>query len=83
MQESHILSDGVFRMGPGTLYTTIQRLTGMGLLCEQPEESSDDSRRRYYELTGSGRKTLEAEVARMRSVVTLATSRLSPGTGKA
>jgi hypothetical protein len=41
MQQARVLSLGRFRMGPGTLYSTIQRLLELGLIEEvsQPEPS--------------------------------------------
>ena len=78
MQETETLSSGGFRMGPATLYSTIQRLVALDLISETTEASSDDSRRRYYALTGMGRRLLETEVQRMGSVVRLANARLAP-----
>jgi DNA-binding PadR family transcriptional regulator len=67
MQQVAILSDGKFRMGPGTLYTTIQRLLELSLIEETDTEAS--GRRRYYRLTRTGRLMLKAELARMDAVV--------------
>ena len=39
MQEVSVLSDGKFRMGPGTLYTTIQRLLELSLIEETATEA--------------------------------------------
>jgi DNA-binding PadR family transcriptional regulator len=75
MQESSKLSNGEFRMGPGTLYTTLQRLLELKVIeeVELPAVGDQrDSRRRYYRLTGTGRALLEAELARMDTVVRLA-----------
>ena len=69
MQGTRELSDDSFRMGPATLYTTIQRLLDSELLEETPGESGADSRRRYYRLTKAGRALLNQELARMESVV--------------
>jgi len=83
MQETEKLSDRKFRMGPGTLYTTLQRLLDLGLIeeIEAGRNAESDSRRRYYRLTGNGRLLLEAELARMDSVVRLARRRkLAPRT---
>ena len=75
MQESSMLSNGEFRMGPGTLYTTLQRLLELKVL-EEVELSAAvdqrDSRRRYYRITGTGRALLEAELARLDTVLRLA-----------
>ena len=62
------LSDGVVKMGPGTLYTTIQRAEDQGLIREsdeRPPEAEDQAQRRYYELTEMGRAALSAEVERL------------------
>jgi DNA-binding PadR family transcriptional regulator len=72
MQEVSNLSDSKFRMGPGTLYTTIQRLLDLSLIEEAggPSRTSrQHSRRRYYRLTGAGKGLLEFEVRRLESVV--------------
>ena len=84
MQETSALSDGKFRMGPGTLYTTLQRLLDLGLIGEvDGSRRTEDGRRRYYRLTGDGKSLLEAEIARMDSVVRLARRRkLVPGTAE-
>lgn len=69
MQETRNLSDDSFRMGPATLYTTLQRLLELGLVDEVAGASGGDARRRNYRLAGSGRALLEAELARVESVV--------------
>jgi DNA-binding PadR family transcriptional regulator len=75
MQEAARLSDGKFRMGPGTLYTTIQRLLELELL-EEVSGSGDaeghESRRRYYRLTWQGRALLDREISRLEAVLRLA-----------
>ena len=74
MQETVKLSDGKFRMGPGTLYATLQRLLDLGLVQEVQAGAAavDSRRRRYYRLTGGGKTLLEAELTHMDSVVRLA-----------
>jgi DNA-binding PadR family transcriptional regulator len=79
MQETNGLSSGAFRMGPATLYTTIQRLVALELISEIRDGSDDDSQRRYYQLTEMGRQLLKSEVQRMGSVVRMANARLAPG----
>lgn len=66
MQQVAVLSDGKFRMGPGTLYTTIQRLLELSLI---EESATEGGRRRYYRLTRAGRTALKAEVSRMDALV--------------
>jgi DNA-binding PadR family transcriptional regulator len=75
MQQVSSLSAEKVRMGPGTLYSTIQRLVDLDLIEEtegQGEPADHESRRRYYRLTGAGKQLLEAEIGRMESVVALA-----------
>ena len=79
------LSDGVVKMGPGTLYTTIQRGEALGLLresAERPPEEEDQPQRRYYELTELGQEALAAEVDRIGKFVDHARTALSGATAK-
>jgi len=69
MQEVKTVSGGQFSMGPGTLYTTIQRLLELGLIEETTTDSDSERRRRCYRLSRSGRQVFEAEVSRMESLV--------------
>jgi DNA-binding PadR family transcriptional regulator len=72
MQEIERITDGAVRMGPGTLYGTIKRMIASGLLeeaDERPDPALDDERRRYYRASGLGRAVLEAETARMATLV--------------
>ncbi|MBN9615213.1 MAG: hypothetical protein BGO25_03105 [Acidobacteriales bacterium 59-55] len=84
MQSVSELSADQFRMGPGTLYSTIQRLEEMELIEETEgtgEPSDHESRRRYYKLTSIGRTVLKADIGRMESVIRLARERkLTPST---
>ncbi len=50
-------TQGEVKMGPGTLYGSIKRMLGAGLIeetDERPDPELDDERRRYYRLSGSG-----------------------------
>jgi DNA-binding PadR family transcriptional regulator len=77
MQEVARQSDGRYKLGPGTLYDNLQRLMKQGLVEEVAGKADDDnSRRRYYRLTGLGRGVLTAEIDRLRGVVDLAQSHL-------
>ena len=86
MQETTKLSEGRFRMGPGTLYTTIQRLLELSLIEEVWDVIDGDkreSRRRYYRLTRQGRALLDLEINRMGAVLRLASEkRLWPQVAK-
>lgn len=75
MKEVESATEGTVTMGPGTLYGSLKRMLKDGLIGEsdeRPDPEIDDSRRRYYELTGYGRRVLEAEVQRLAQAVRLA-----------
>src|SRR5436189_6343545 len=58
MQTASQISNNQFGMGPGTLYTTIQRLLDLGLIEETESagrQTGHENRRRYYKLTHTGR----------------------------
>ena len=76
-QEAERVSGGRVRMGPGTLYGSIQRVLAGGLIAEAAREADDSGgeRRRYYALTPLGRRVLEAETARLAALVALAGAR--------
>jgi PadR family transcriptional regulator, regulatory protein PadR len=57
------LSRGVFTVQTGTLYPALQKLLRQGLITAEWRTSDNARRARYYELTPSGRKRLEAERA--------------------
>src|SRR4051812_25273829 len=72
-REVEDVTEGGIRMGPGTLYGSIQRMIDAGLIEESMRRAADDDeRRRYYRLTPLGRRVLEAEVARLAAVVAIA-----------
>jgi DNA-binding PadR family transcriptional regulator len=62
-------TEGHVRMGPGTLYGTLQRLLDQRWIDVVDGPGDADDRRRYYRLNALGRRALEAEVARMESLV--------------
>lgn len=63
-------TEGRVRLGPGTLYSSIQALLEEGLI-EEIESASDD-RRRLYRLTSSGRKTARTEAERLAGILRIA-----------
>ena len=67
-------TSGAVRMGPGTLYGSIQRMSSAGLIEEVSTKRAgdDDERRRYYRLTGVGRKLVQAEAERLEQLVNIA-----------
>ena len=64
-REVEELTDGLVRMGPGTLYGSLQRMQDAGLIEEAGKarraRTDDDERRRYYRITGHGRRAMDAE----------------------
>lgn len=64
---------GKIRLAPGALYTSIKLLNEQGLVKEL--EDTEDKRRRYYELTDSGRKKLNSELEYYDNTVKLARQR--------
>lgn len=77
MQEVATQSEGVYKLGPGTLYDNLQKLIQSGWVQELgARRGDDDPRRRYYRLTDGGRDVLKAETARLTQIVREARSRL-------
>ncbi len=87
MQEVEARTEGTVRMGPGTLYGSIQRMLKDGLIAEAQDRSEQatapgEERRRYYRLTGFGQRVLQAEARRLERLVQLAQSKqVLPGFG--
>jgi DNA-binding PadR family transcriptional regulator len=68
MREVELMTEGAVRLGPGTLYTSIQKLLKSGLIeesSERPDPDVDDQRRRYYRLTSAGRDVARSETRRL------------------
>jgi DNA-binding PadR family transcriptional regulator len=77
MQETARQSDGIYKLGPGTLYDNLRKLIQDGWVQELgPRRRDDDPRRRYYQLTDAGLDVLRAETARLAQVVREARLRL-------
>lgn len=79
MQEVRANTDGRVRLGPGTLYTLLDRLLPSGIIEESKRrpDPGEDQRRRYYRLTKFGRLVVEAEAQRLEKLVRSARRRLS------
>jgi DNA-binding PadR family transcriptional regulator len=72
MREVEDRTGGEVRLGPGTLYGSIKRMLGDGLIeesDERPDPELDDSRRRYYRITDFGREVAGVEAARLERLV--------------
>jgi DNA-binding PadR family transcriptional regulator len=78
-------SGGALRPRAGSLYRVIARLISSGLVTES--EAHDDVAhpglaRRYYALTGAGRRTLGEEARRLKQVAAVAEKRLGLARGR-
>lgn len=75
MKEAQRLSSGRVRLGPGTLYRSLQELLESGWVEEsdaRPDPELDDERRRYYRLTAIGKRIARAETQRLADLVHVA-----------
>ena len=66
---------GRMRLGPGTLYGSIQTLLAAGLIEELDPRAGPNlghERRRYYRLTSAGRKLARSEAARLADLLRVA-----------
>jgi DNA-binding PadR family transcriptional regulator len=70
------ISGGRVRLRAGTLYTALDRLRADEMVTVDREEIVENRLRRYYRLTGLGRRTLTAEITRLGTVVREARLRL-------
>lgn len=75
MRQVEEQTNGRVRLGPGTLYSSIQALVEEGLI-EEVDRSQETpggvERRRYYRLTSSGRKLARSEAERLADLLRVA-----------
>ncbi len=74
-QEVKERSDDAIRLGPGSLYWSLNRLADVGLIEEvfnMPNQEPKEKRRRYYRLTNPGRSVLQREAETLEKVVSFA-----------
>lgn len=57
------VSAGVFKVNPGSLLTALQRLERAGWLDAEWKQTENSRRAKFYSLTRTGKKQLEAETA--------------------
>jgi DNA-binding PadR family transcriptional regulator len=76
MRQVEEQSGGRMRLGPGTLYSSIQTLLDEKLIEETGPPRGDDApnaeRRRYYRLTSTGRKLARSEADRLADLLRIA-----------
>jgi DNA-binding PadR family transcriptional regulator len=78
MQDVSRITAGETRLGPGTLYRSIQRMLVDGLIEElliALDEEADEDRRRYYRLTPRGFAVARHEARRLADLVDAARAR--------
>jgi len=76
MKEAAEPAGGAIKLGPGTLYGTIDRMIRDQLV----EETgfTDDARRRYYRITNLGHRVFTAELSRIGNIVRATRSKALP-----
>jgi DNA-binding PadR family transcriptional regulator len=78
MQDVEQFTGGELRLGPGTLYRSIQRMLVDGLIEELSialHDEPDDDRRRHYRLTRKGLDIAQREARRLADLVDVARRR--------
>ena len=78
MQDVERFTNGETRLGPGTLYRSIQRMLVDGLIEELAialHDEADEDRRRYYRLTPKGLAVARREAERLADLVDAARHR--------
>jgi len=68
-------TDGRSRIGPGTLYSSIQALLDAGFIAEvasRRDADVNEERRRYYRVTAAGRKAARDEAERLANLLRVA-----------
>jgi DNA-binding PadR family transcriptional regulator len=78
MQDVESFTSGELRLGPGTLYRSIQRMLVDGLIEELEialHDEADDDRRRHYRLTKKGLAIAQREARRLADLVDVARRR--------
>ena len=75
MRQVEEQTNGRMRLGPGTLYSSIQALLEEGLIEEIDPKAVTNERRRFYRLTSSGRKLARSEAERLADLLRVARAR--------
>lgn len=81
MKDVAALSEARVQISTGTLYGALSRLLDQGWIArwegDQPETETPGRPRKTYTLTRVGRRVLDAEIRRLRAVVTAARGRMA------
>jgi DNA-binding PadR family transcriptional regulator len=80
-QEVEAATGGAVRLGTGTLYRQLKQMAADGWIVDTQAAAGDPLGRRFYRLSGWGRRIAEVEAERLDALVRLARShRLLPAT---
>jgi len=82
LKEVDSLSEGRVKLSTGTLYGAIERLLDQGWIrrVDDPIPNGTNRERKAYDLTELGRRVLNAEIARLRKLVSVAASQTAEDT---
>lgn len=72
MEDVLARTDGEMKLWPGTLYGSLRDLEEAGLIAETDppaDAPTEGGKRRFYAVTGAGRRALRAEVERLAGFV--------------
>lgn len=75
MKDVQQRTEGSVNIGPGSLHFTLGKLLEAGMVeesAQRPDAAMDDSRRKYYRLTESGREFLSDEATKLADIVEIA-----------
>jgi DNA-binding PadR family transcriptional regulator len=81
MKDVRALSEDRIVLGTGTLYGALKRLLEQGWIrrVDEPENGASGRERKFYELTRSGQRVLDAEAVRLQRLVSAARVRMVGG----
>lgn len=69
------MSNGLHRVGPGTLYRSIGQLLKHGMIHEDEIDSDGDERRKHYRITEHGKRALALELIRLERLLRMSLMR--------
>ena len=72
MKHVRVQTKGELKIGPGSLYSTLDRLLSAGLITESGTQIVHGRKRKYYTLSAKGTKMLEAEIEKYQNIVLVA-----------
>lgn len=70
------LSDGAFKLGAGSLYSALDRLSDEGLISKGRQEIENGRARQYFRLLKKGKDAISEEIEQRANVVRMAKGRL-------